>query len=196
MPALCRYFHECSETHSSSLQKGADLMVRLSARDDVAFRSLVENYQSVIYSFTYALTGNDDEADGLAQKVFVRAYKQSTQRNPSMPALTWLYRMSFEECIFQDRIRALTRIKTTVCNLFTRPPTEAEESSNQPTKIRQGLRTLSMKTRAVLLLRDVAGQSVSDLVEITATDAGTIRKRLLSARLRLLKNMRTELKRI
>ena len=184
MPALCSYFHECSEAHDGSLHGGAPLMQRVGARDDVAFRSLVEQYQSLIYSFAYALTGNRDEADELAQKVFVRAYRDSAGSNRSMPVLTWLYRMALEECLFQERVQAPKRIAAAIRSVFVRSTGNAEDSS-QRIKLRKALKTLSPKARVVLLLREVAGQSVSDLVQITGDDATTIRKQLVSARQRL-----------
>ncbi len=67
MPALCSYFSECSRR-----QRGAvDLIERVRAHDEVAFRKLVERYQSDIFAFTRAVTGDENEAD-LHSLVFFR----------------------------------------------------------------------------------------------------------------------------
>jgi RNA polymerase sigma-70 factor (ECF subfamily) len=171
-------------------------MKRVGARDEVAFRSLVEQYQSLIYSFTYALTGDINEADELGQKVFVRAYRDSARSNRTMPILTWLYRMSLEECMFQERIRTPKRIAAAIHKVFVRPSTDNAKCSNQRIEIWKALKTLSLKARIVLLLREVAGQSVSDLVQITGDDAMTVRRQLISARQQLLNDLPMDKKRI
>lgn len=170
-------------------------MKRVRAHDEVAFRSLVEQYQSPIFSFTYAVTGDRAEADELAQKIFARAYRDSGPGDASIPASTWLYRMAFEECVLQSRIHTLKRIWNVVQNVFARPRVKSAkitpwaDNSSRRSAILKDLRSLPPRARILLSLREVADQSVSELAQITGTGADVIKEQLLAARRKLLKTV-------
>lgn len=202
MPALCSYFHGSSGTQNEPLH-AADLRNCVRAHDEVTFRSLVEQYQSPIFLFTYAVTGDKDKADELAQKAFVRAYRDLKRGDASTPVSAWLYRMAFEECVLQSRIDTLKKMAKTVQNVFARRRAKSAEvspcadSSGQRPAIVEYLRVLSPRARILLSLREVAHQSVSELAQITGADANVIRKQLLTARRKLLNTVqRNEPRRI
>ena len=183
MPALCRYFSECSRR-----QRGAvDQIERVRAHDEVAFRRLVERYQSDIFAFTRAVTGDANEADTLAQKIFVRAYRASSPRDTSMAITTWMYRLAFEECVLEGRIKGLRRTLQALWAAFVPQSAKSTEITRCAqvggnSAIREGLQALSVRARMLLLLREVAHQSVSELAQITGYDVNVIREQLLRAR--------------
>jgi RNA polymerase sigma factor (sigma-70 family) len=183
MPALCSYFSECSRR-----QRGAvDLIERVRAHDEVAFRKLVERYQSDIFAFTRAVTGDENEADALAQKIFVRAYRDSSPRDTSMAITTWMYRLTFEECVLQGRIKGLKRTLQALRAAFVPRTAKSTETTRcvqigGNSTIREGLQALSVGARVLLLLREFAHQSVSELAQITGYDVNVIREQLLRAR--------------
>jgi RNA polymerase sigma-70 factor (ECF subfamily) len=164
-----------------------DLIERVRSHDEVAFRSLVETYQSEIFAFTRAVTGDENEADNLAQKIFVRAYRDPGPRDASMAVTTWLYRLTFEECVVESRLNTLRRAlqalqATFVSRTGGHADTTTSAQANRQTAIRDALQVLSPKARVLLLLREVAHQSVSELAQIIGCDARSIRKQLLKAR--------------
>lgn len=183
MPALFSYSSECPRR-----QRGAvDLIERVRAHDEVAFRGLVDSYQSEIFALTRALTRDENEADNLAQKIFVRAYRDSRPRDASMAITTWLYRLTFEECVLQSRIKGLRRTLEALRAVFVLRTAKTTETTRcmqigGNSAIREGLLALSVRARMLLLLREVAHQSVSELAQITGYDVNVIREQLLKAR--------------
>lgn len=183
MPALCSYFRECSRR-----QRGAvNLMGRVRTHDEVTFKTLVERYRSEISAFTRAVTGDEYEADTLAQKIFVRAYRDSSPHDTSMANTTWMYRLAFEECVLQVRIKGLRRTLQAFRAAFlprTAKSTDATgcEQVSGNSAIREGLQVLPARARVLLLLREVAHQSVSELAQITGYDVNVIREQLFRAR--------------
>ena len=183
MAALCNYFRECSRR-----QRGAvDLMGRVPTHDEVTFKTLVERYQSEISAFTRAVTEDEYEADTLAQKIFVRAFRDSSPHDASMAKTTWMYRLAFEECVLQGKIRGLRRTLQALRAAFL--PRTAKSAGTTGcgqtggnSAIREGLLALSVRARVLLLLREVAHQSVSELVQITGYDVNVIREQLFRAR--------------
>jgi RNA polymerase sigma-70 factor (ECF subfamily) len=164
-----------------------DLIERVRAHDEVAFRKLVERYQSDIFAFTRAVTGDENEADALAQKIFVRAYRDSSPRDTSMAITTWMYRLTFEECVLQGRIKGLKRTLQALRAAFVPRTAKSTETTRcvqigGNSTIREGLQALSVGARVLLLLREFAHQSVSELAQITGYDVNVIREQLLRAR--------------
>ncbi len=174
MTALCSYF-----SHYSGPHRGAgDRIEQVHARDDVRFKCLVERYQQEIFAFTHALTGDEQEADILAQRIFVRAYEDSPPPDASMAISTWLYRLALEEFVLQSRVNGLRR----VLQAFPAALVARSLPTNEQSAIRKGLRTLSAKAMALLVLREVAHQSVPELAQIAGCDVLEIRAQLLNAR--------------
>lgn len=163
-----------------------DLIERMRAHEESAFRSLVETFQSEIFAFTRAVTGDENGAANLAQKIFVHACRDSRPLDTSMAITTWLYRLTFEECVLHCRINGLRKTLQAFQATFVRRAKRTETARRLQTggqsAIREGLQALSAEARVLLLLKEVAHQSVSELAQITGHDVNVIRKQLLNAR--------------
>ena len=52
----------------------AELVARLKARDETAFREIVERFASKIYRVCYGILGNRDDVNDIAQEVFAKVF--------------------------------------------------------------------------------------------------------------------------
>src|SRR5687768_11827741 len=70
-----------------------DVRLMLQVRDDVqgAFETLVERYQHRLLGVMTHLVGRRDEAEDLAQDVFLRVYKARKGYRPRAKFSTWLF---------------------------------------------------------------------------------------------------------
>ncbi|WP_345056178.1 RNA polymerase sigma factor [Hymenobacter glaciei] len=83
-----------SEVNPPIVDADADLVAQLQDGSEAAFRTLVERYQGRIYRTVFSLLRNPEEAEDVAQEVFVEVY-QTIGRFRSESALsTWLYRLA------------------------------------------------------------------------------------------------------
>jgi RNA polymerase sigma-70 factor (ECF subfamily) len=67
------------------------LMLRVRADDQAAFAELVGRYQHRLVAVMHHLVGNADEAEDLAQEVFLRVYRTRHRYTPRAKFSTWLY---------------------------------------------------------------------------------------------------------
>src|SRR5262249_45507625 len=68
------------------------LMLRVRDADDAAaFGELVEHYQQRLVGILHHLLGNPDEAEDLAQEVFLRVYRSRQRYHPKAKFSTWLF---------------------------------------------------------------------------------------------------------
>ena len=67
------------------------LMLRVRGDEDGAFEELVERYQARLVAVMHHLVGNAEEAEDLAQEVFLRVYRARAKYRPKSKFSTWLF---------------------------------------------------------------------------------------------------------
>ena len=86
-----------------------DFINNLKSGSEKAFAQLVEDYQGLVTNTCYSFVMNKDDADDLAQEVFVEAYHGLKNFREDAKVSTWLYRIAVNKSI--DEIRKKTRKK-------------------------------------------------------------------------------------
>jgi len=66
-------------------------MERLMAGHDAALNDLMERHATPVFHFLCRMTGNEDDADDLAQETFVRVFKARESFRTSEKFSTWIY---------------------------------------------------------------------------------------------------------
>jgi RNA polymerase sigma-70 factor (ECF subfamily) len=66
-------------------------MERLQAGHDAALNDLMERHATPLFHFLCRMTGNEDDANDLAQETFVRVFKSSDRFRPELKFSTWLF---------------------------------------------------------------------------------------------------------
>lgn len=66
-------------------------MLRVKGGDQAAFEELVAEYQDRVTGILFHLVGDADEAEDLAQEVFLRVYRSRDRYEPTAKFSTWLF---------------------------------------------------------------------------------------------------------
>src|SRR5246127_4227937 len=88
----------------------AALVRRVQARDEMAFREVVERYQSKVFSIIYGILRNHNDAEDIAQQVFAKIYFSIQSFDFRSSLLTWIYKITVNECydyLRKKRVRKL-----------------------------------------------------------------------------------------
>src|SRR5271166_3254635 len=88
----------------------ADLVRRIQAHDELAFREIVDRYQSKIFSIIYGVLRNHNDAEDIAQQVFSKVYFSIRNFDFRSSLLTWIYKITVNECydyLRKKRVRKL-----------------------------------------------------------------------------------------
>ena len=176
----------------------ARLLIRQAQAGDLrAFEELVVIYQDKIVTLSYYLTGNQADAQDLAQEVFVLAYTKLGSFRQEADLGTWLHRITVNtwsnmkrrqkfsnQVSLDDPVRTeegeFTR--TVVSNDQEGDPAGAYEDKELQESVRQALQNLPEEYRIVLVLREIEEYSYNDIAKITQSSPGTVRSRLSRAR--------------
>jgi RNA polymerase sigma-70 factor, ECF subfamily len=160
-----------------------------------AFGELVARYQDRLFNTVYRLVGNAEDAQDVVQDAFLNAYQSLGGFKGDSLFFTWLYRIAINTAISHKRKqRVAISINTgpdqpgVVEPLDTSEvsrPGYALEQAEQERRIQHALDRLSPEHRAVLVMKDIEGQKYEAMAEVLRVPIGTIRSRLLRARLEL-----------
>ncbi|MCL2617527.1 MAG: sigma-70 family RNA polymerase sigma factor [Defluviitaleaceae bacterium] len=67
--------------------------------DKEAFAEIVSRYKSLVYSIVLKMVGNTDEANDIAQEIFIKAYKSLSRYSPDYRFSTWIMRIATNHVI-------------------------------------------------------------------------------------------------
>jgi RNA polymerase sigma-70 factor, ECF subfamily len=177
----------------------AELVRRAQARDEMAFREIVERYQNKVFSIIYGILRNHNDAEDIAQQVFAKIYFSIGNFDFRSSLLTWIYKITVNECY--DYLRKKKVRKLVYESDFTEEESgrlnnvESPNETKGPVDQRLADRDLVMKLlskvseedRNLMLLKEVEGHSVEELAVMTGMNENTIKVKLFRARQKLVK---------
>src|SRR4249919_4002210 len=70
------------------------LMLDVKAGDQQSFELLLQRYRTPLVNFLYRMVRNREQAEDLAQEVFLRVYRAREDYEPSAKFTTWLFRIA------------------------------------------------------------------------------------------------------
>jgi RNA polymerase sigma-70 factor (ECF subfamily) len=185
---------------SAEVDDDQRLVDRVRAGDVRAFEALVRRYERWVFTLALRMVGNRQEAEDIAQEVFLKAYRGLQGFRGASRFSTWLYAIASHHCLnhlasSEARLRRevwdpepVGDRKAGGASIVDRLPDGAAgpdtvlESRDLRQAIQNGLARLSEEHRLVLILRDVQGMSYEEIAKALGLELGTVRSRLHRAR--------------
>jgi len=84
-----------------------ELVERFKRGEKAAFELLVVRHQRLVYNLAYRLTGLPDEAQDLAQEVFIKVFKKIDSFRGESAFKTWLFQVAANHA--KNRLKYLSR---------------------------------------------------------------------------------------
>jgi RNA polymerase sigma-70 factor (ECF subfamily) len=91
------------------LTSETELIEQLKKGDEAAFRSIVEQWQDMVYNTILGIVQNETEAEDLAQDVFIKVFEKISSFKGDSKFSTWLYRIATTTAL--DHLRSKKRKK-------------------------------------------------------------------------------------
>ncbi len=114
------------------------------------FAQMVRDNKSTIYTVCYMFSKDQDEVNDLFQEVLINLWKGFSSFEGRSDVRTWIYRISLNTCISQDRKKKKARSVplSMNINLFE----DRDEDSRQVEMLRKRINKLGPFDRAIILL--------------------------------------------
>ena len=172
-----------------------ELIRRARAGDQDAFAQLVMNHAERVYGALRRFGLDPDEADEVAQEVFVRAWRGLARFEERSQFSTWLYRIAFNEAQRRLSRRPASRAQPDPdrgADPILAVPEAPELGPDAQTlereferALEEALDELPADWRAAVVLRDVEGLSTHDAAEIVGVREAAFKSRLHRGRMKL-----------
>ena len=145
-----------------------ELVARLKANDDEAYREVVARYGDPLYGYIYSITGDHHLSEDVISETYLRMVEKiDTYTFYGAPFKSWLYRIAHNLAI-----NTLKRARHTVgAEEIERIAPQGDDPAAtiagriEAEELRAALAELTEEQQQVVLLRFVAGQSNSEVAQ-------------------------------
>jgi len=172
-----------------------DLIRRAQNGDVHAFETLVQAHIPRVRRFARSFAPSDADADDLAQEALLKLYRSLKSYRFESSFSTWLYRVI--KNAFMDghrRATALERAARAAGNglmeTHSTGPDELLLRAEERERLWAAIGAVAAEFRAVLVLCDVEGMSISEVAAIEKLPEGTVKSRLHRARAHMARLLR------
>ncbi|HEX5400495.1 MAG TPA: sigma-70 family RNA polymerase sigma factor [Verrucomicrobiae bacterium] len=170
-------------------------MEKLQAGHGAALNNLMERHATPIFHFLCRMTGNEDDANDLAQETFVRVFKSAASFHPEQKFSTWLFTIAanLARNLFRWRNRhpnvsleaENTETKQTIASTlpaYLPAPNEEAIASELAEAVRMAVNNLPEDLREAIVLCEWEERSVAEAAEILEATPKAVESRLYRAR--------------
>ena len=156
--------------------------------DRKAFTVLVTRYQRPIYNAAFRVLGNEEDANDIAQVVFLRVAERLDEYDAQYKFFSWIYRIAINESI--NLLRRNRREEPLddgidLPGLASANPESQYHNGQVSERIQRALMSMKVDDRVVLTLRHFSDCSYREIAQILDLEEKTVKSRLFEARQRL-----------
>jgi RNA polymerase sigma-70 factor (ECF subfamily) len=176
-----------------STRRAADdeeLVRRVLDGDTGAYATLVEKYQSRIFTLVGRMVSRRDMIEDLSQEVFIKAYRKLGTFRFESSFYTWLYAVALNTVRNWYRrqdppstsIDETGELEAVESSGGHESPEDAAGRSQRAEIVRRALEGLPPEQKEALVLSDLEGLSYQEIADVQGVPVGTVRSRIFRAR--------------
>jgi RNA polymerase sigma-70 factor (ECF subfamily) len=174
------------------------LIQRCLQGDQAAWEAIVRQYRRKVFNVAYKFVGRHDEAEDLAQDIFLKIFKSLETFDRRANFQTWLISVSRNLCI--DHYRSVRKERETIdrevdtselAPAAPEPgPIAALEQRDRVMLLRQAMAALPDTLRTAVLMRDIQELSYQEIADRLQLPDGTVKSRINRGRTELARQIR------
>lgn len=173
--------------------------------DQLAFRTLVERYQDYVFTITFKVLKNREQAEEVAQDVFIKVYKMLGSFKQKSKFSTWLYTIAYRTALDEARKKKIRTDSLEEDNGFLQIEDRMGKSpafdmlqADLNRHLQNALLQLKPMDATVMSLFYLKEKNVQEIGEITGLSISNIKTKLHRVReqlrIQLVGNLKTEAK--
>jgi len=190
-------------------QEERELIKRMKAGGEEAFKEITRRYYRRIYGMIFSLVKNPDDALDLTQEVFAKVFVSIKNFEMNSSFYTWAYKIARNLAI--DFLRSGKGFRH-ASEYDDRLDSTARDSANYPTtamgsrenpfkktldreisgKVAAAMDELPFKLKETLVLREIEGLSYEEMAAVLHIPIGSVMSRLYNARMKMIELLETK----
>lgn len=159
-----------------------EVVLRARRGDQAAFAQIVSLYQKPIYNYVLRMVGDREVAEEVTQDVFLRVHQSLPRFSFRAKFTTWLFRIARNRALDELRSDPRRQLRAELEEDTVAVDDAPVEQAETIDAIWRAVEELPADLKTALLLRDVAGFSYSEIMEIAETSLPTVKWRIFRAR--------------
>jgi RNA polymerase sigma-70 factor, ECF subfamily len=171
-------------------------MLDVKAGDEASFELLLHRYRTPLVNFLFRMVRNREQAEDLAQEVFLRVYRAREDYVPSAKFTTWLFRIATNLALNSVRDNRYQKLETSIDTPVVddegdeRPLDIPEKNPNieqhlveeaRRKMIRHAIDKLPEKQRAAVLLHKYQELDYAEIAKILSCSESALKSLLFRA---------------
>ncbi|HPD64144.1 MAG TPA: RNA polymerase sigma factor [Bacteroidia bacterium] len=172
--------------------------------DKIALKSFVSQYKDLVFRVCYSVVQNKDDADDLAQEVFIKAFHHATGFRNDAKISTWLYRIALNLSINFIKSKKKKSFVDFVDHIVfksteqAKPEVEQMDYENTQEKkykiLYNSIQQLPVNQQKAFLLHHQEGLSYYEIAEVMQTSHAAVESLIHRAKVGLKQKLIKELK--
>lgn len=164
---------------------------RIQAGDTACFACLLDKYSHQVHSLILRVVRNREDAEELAQDVFVKVYRNLSSFKGDSSFSTWIYRIAYNTAVSETRKKKYEylAIEDSVINNVSEEEVAnalgQNDTSVQMDKLDAALAQLPPDERGIILLSYMKEKTIDDMADITGLSSSNIKVKLHRIRKKL-----------
>lgn len=180
-----------------------EFIKNLRSGNQAAFSLLIDDYQQKVFHTCISFVPNKEDAEDIAQEVFLEVYKSIGKFKGNSKLSTWIYKICTNKClefirkknakkrlVFMQRIlgNEIPLDKTNFFTEFNHPGILLEHKERSET-IYLAINTLPESQKTVFTLAKLDGKTYQEIVEITGKSMSSVESIMFRAKKNLQKKL-------
>jgi RNA polymerase sigma-70 factor (ECF subfamily) len=183
-----------------------DILIKeLKEGNESAFKILVDNYQDMIYNTCLSIVKSEEDAEDIAQEVFVQVYQSIGSFKGASKLSTWMYRIAITKSLDHERRKKRKKRFGFVKSIFG---DEGETEINPPdfhhpgvvldkkedaARLFKAIEKLPENQKTAFVLNKIEGLSNQEVSEVMKVSVSSIESLLHRAKNNLKKHLQNNL---
>jgi RNA polymerase sigma-70 factor (ECF subfamily) len=175
----------------------AEIIQKLQEGDEKAFRQLVENYQQLVVNTCFGLVHNTEDAEDIAQDVFIEVFRSAQKFRADSKISTWLYRIAVNRSLNFIRDNKRRKWTQSVENIFSlkteksasETPDSEMENSERAQLLHQAIDSLPPNQRVAFTLNKYEDLTYKEIAAVMETSVSSVESLIHRAKKSLQKKL-------
>ncbi len=168
-----------------------EIIAQLQAGDERAFRTLVEKHQKLVVNTCYGMVHNREDAEDIAQEVFVEVYRSIQHFRADSKLSTWLYRIAVNRSLnhirdnkkhkwfrsFENEVEEKNRQLLQVASGKADDPGFNLENQQRANILHEAINSLPEKQKVAFTLskyEDLSYQEISEVMDLSISSVESL----------------------
>lgn len=173
-----------------------EIISRVLRGEQALYAELVKRYQNFVFTIALRYTPSREDAEEIAQDVFVKAYKSLSDFRGESKFSTWLYTITSTTCISFLRKKRLEtnslddeRVMEVADRLDSGMSANQVEQKSKVQMVNEAIKLLSPDDGKLITLFYKGEQSLDEIGQVLGIEPNTVKVKLHRARQRLKEKM-------